>query len=316
MLSPGLVNRCGRSHMYGMRRKTRTHRDLSLGMNAVVFVVVLTLVVIARSITTFSLASPYECNDVLTLQHGETSYQAGMIDTLWLAVCAAGALVITLTALSLLRRSYSWSDVALGTVNFAMVILLSLYCLISWAFVEPGGPGAHHINRLAVVVTDWRPLALQERQSRQLAEEPGWEILSETKRQNVSIGIIESYETVRRCFSRGLVEANDQSRFNYFSGNATGHGERKDWVYYTLDGKFITTSSSNWRPEWREKRRQAEKDPDVMSLEDFQEAIAPRHPRDLQPVGWAMPSGPEPLTYDEILARIEAAWDEEERTKD
>ena len=285
-------------------------------MNAVVFVVVLTLTMIARSITMFSLVSPYECSDVLTLQHGETSYQAGMIDTLWLAVCAAGALVITLTALSLLRRSYSWSNVALGAVNFAMVMLLSLYCLTSWAFVEPGAPGAHPINRLATIVTDWQPPALLERQSRQFVEEPGWEILSQTKRQNTSIGIVESYETVRECFSSGFVEANDKSRLNYFSGETPGYVGQKDWVYYTTDGKFITTRRSNWMPEWKTKRLAAQQDPAVMSLAEFHALTVPQQMPALAPIGQPIPPGPRPMTYDELLARVEAAWSREDQSED
>ena len=122
-------------------RKIRKKRTYSPDIHHVVFVVLLSVICIERSLTLFTFSAGLECLDQRDLSIGSIEGENGIYD--WLALIAVSSFVLTGIALInsvATRKSISISAKAIATVNSLIALGLLSLSAIPWAYYNVGHP--------------------------------------------------------------------------------------------------------------------------------------------------------------------------------
>jgi hypothetical protein len=288
------------------RRIRGTHRFL---LSGAIFTTILVVIVVARTLSIFSVTLNISCEDSLALWNGATASEDGIYDTLFLVVAALGGVVLAATINGLLRQDFTKLDVGLGAINALMVAGLALFCAIPWAFSNPTAPFAKEINGLDLIWTrsDYNPPIPMERFVH--FNSSNWEEIGPEVWRSEKLGLIKKWEVVWTCFPDNFLEENVRARDPDFDGQLYQH-EFEWYAYYTLDDEYISSGrviDEGYVPMWFLPKERADKemiermsallvDDAILTEREYEEA----HPQ------------PEPRLYsrEEIEALVEQSWDE------
>lgn len=124
-----------------IRKKNRKKKAYTPDIHHVVFLVLLSVICIERSLTLFTYSAGLECLDQRDLAVGSIGGESGIYD--WLALIAVSS--ILLTVVSLLssieaRQSNSKFTYAIATVNSLIAIGLLSLSAVPWAYYNVGHP--------------------------------------------------------------------------------------------------------------------------------------------------------------------------------
>lgn len=276
-------------------------------LSGAIFTTILVVIVVARTLSFFSITLYFSCQETLALWSGASALEEGVFDSLALVVWALGGFIVAATINGLIRRDFTKLDIALGFVNGLMVLGLALFCAIPWAFSNPTAPFAKKINGLIRVVGPPRFVRPDPMEQRVHFNSSNWEEIGPEAWRSEKLGLIKKWEVIWTCFPDGLLEENMAARDPKFDGQIHQH-EREWYAYYTLDDEYISSGwviDGEYAPMWFLPKERADKemiarmsallvDDALLTEQEYEEA----HPQ----------NGPRLYTREEIEAMVEENW--------
>ncbi|MEQ3745375.1 MAG: hypothetical protein ABNH53_03970 [Henriciella sp.] len=197
------------------------------------------MIVVARTISIFSVTLGISCDDSLALWNGATASEEGIYDTLFMVVLALGGVVLAATLNGLFRQDFTELDIGLGAINAMMVAGLALFCAIPWAFSNPTAPLAKEINALSITWSGSNYVRPFPQEKFIHFNSSNWEEIGPEVWRSEKLGLIKKWEVVWTCFPDGFLEENMRARDPNFDGQLHRH-EREWYAYYTLDDEYIS----------------------------------------------------------------------------
>lgn len=268
------------------RKKTKKKSAYSPDIHHVVFVVLLSVICIERSLTLFTFSAGLECLGQRDLSIGSMVGENGIYD--WLALIAVSS--IALTAIALLgsvasRQSNSVSTKAIATVNSLIAIGLLSLSAIPWAYYNVGHPLSDRIyevrNAIApeLYFTTPKQINLYSAPNAQI-----WECVSDACSENFDDLNAEFVHRELKVTLKNMVVSDCMSReFNVATKLAigdsvqgyTGDKRRFARVYFDDAGRFVgSRDRSVLTPYLRQQLSAAQLEP---SDWDFVELIITIH---------------------------------------
>jgi hypothetical protein len=232
-----------------MRKKTAKRRikPMRFLLSGAIFTTILVIIVVARVVTFTTVAATISCQDMRTIQYGETALESGVFDTLSIVVLLLGILILCVAISGLSRRDFSKMDIGLGAVNLLLVLGLAIYCAIPWAFNHPTAPFAKQINGLNQVLGVGSSISqVRADPNAPYRVSSNWVETAPNEWRSESLYLVKKYEIVWECFPEGFVQENASARSRHYNPELPSGKIKYGYSYYSLNGEYMTSGEVYW----------------------------------------------------------------------
>jgi len=225
----------------------RLHQSSYL-LGGVIFTIIMCLIVVGRTLSIFTTAGHWRCQDMLMMQYGQTVYDVGAFDTFFWTICAVALFYLTAIIVGLVARNYTKMDIILGVVNGLMIAGLFAFCAIPWAFNNPTAPLAKDINGLTLTLGVTQYYSEPDL----LFDEPlypqssNWTEIEPDVWRSERLELIVKYTVVETCFADAFIQENKAARIADYDGGIPNYNSTKGYVFYTLQGAYLSSGEPRW----------------------------------------------------------------------
>lgn len=268
-----------------IRKKKRKKKAHTPDIHHVVFVVLLSVICLERTLTIFTFSSGLECLEQRDLAIGSIEGENGVYD--WLALIAVSSIVLTAVALLspiATRQSNSKSTKAIAAVNSLIALGVLSLSAIPWAHYNVGHPLSDRIYEVRNAIAPELYFSTPQQLSRYSPPNAEiWECVSDECSGNFDDLRAEFVHRELKVTFKNMVVSDCMSReFNvatkFAMGDSvdgyTGDKRRFARVYFDDAGRFVgPRDRSVYTPFFKQQLSTAQLEPSDWDFEELITAI-------------------------------------------